>query len=112
MSTLERSMHGANADFLLHYMYYQDEYLSNRTGYSDSPNNRWEEIKALLDLSVAATGKAQQDIYNEIFNIVAEEAVYYPFLRRQQVTAYDSQELVGFKPLSTGGMYCLGTTIK
>ena len=112
MSTLERSMHGANADFLLHYMYYQNEYLSTRTGYADLTGNRWEEIKGLLDMSVAATGKAQQDIYNEIFNIVAEEAVYYPFLRRHQVTAYDASKVTGFTPLSTGGMYCLGTSMK
>ena len=112
MSTLERSLHGANADFLLNYMYYRDTYMNDRTGYSETPGNKWEEIKTLLNQAGAATGKQQQDLYNKCFNIAAEEAVYYPFLRRAQVTAYDAKQLNGFKPLPTGGMYCLGTTVK
>lgn len=112
MSTLERSLHGANADFLLNYMYYRDTYMNDRTGYCDLPGNKWEEIKTLLNEAGAATGKQQQDLYNKCFNIAAEEAVYYPFLRRAQVTAYDANNLIGFKSLPTGGIYCLGTTVK
>ena len=66
----------------------------------------------MLTLASAATGSDQQKLYNEWFDIAAEEAVYYPFLRRHQVTAYDKSALSDFRPLSTGGMYCLETSLK
>ena len=69
-------------------------------------------MKSLLTKASAATGTEQQKLYNECFDIAAEEAVYYPFLRRHQVTAYDKGALNNFRPLSTGGMYCLETTLK
>lgn len=112
MSTLERSLHGANADFLLNYMYFTDTYMKNRTGYADAPGNRWEEIKSLLSDGTSASGNELQKIYNKVFDIVAEEAVFYPFLRREQVTAFDKTVLNGFRGLPTGGIYCLETNLK
>ena len=62
--------------------------------------------------TISAKGNALQDLYNKVFDIVAEEAVYYPFLRRHQVTAYDKTIVNGFRGLPTGGMYCLETSLK
>lgn len=112
MSTYERSLHGANADFLLNNMYYTDTFMDKRTGYADTPGNRLGEIKSLLEDALGASGNELQDIYNQVFDIVAEEAVFYPFLRRDQVTAFDKTKVNGFRGLPTGGMYCLETTLR
>lgn len=86
--------------------------MKNRTGYADCPGNRWDEIKSLLESGIAATGNELQNIYNQVFDIVAEEAVFYPFLRREQVTAFNKNEVSGFRPLPTGGIYCLEASVK
>ena len=112
MSTYERSLHGANADFLLSNMYYTDTFMDKRTGYADTPGNRLGEIKSLLEDALGASGNELQDIYNQVFDIVAEEVVFYPFLRRDQVTAFDKTKVNGFRGLPTGGMYCLETTLR
>lgn len=112
MSTLERSLHGANADFLLNYIYFRDSYMNVRTGYSELPDNKWEELKQLITASAVSSDNDRQKIYKNCFDIIAEEAVYYPFVRKEQVTGFDSNKISGFKPISTGGIYCLGTTLK
>ena len=112
MSTLERSLYGANADWLLNYMYNNESIVKDRFAYSDAPGNRWEEIKSLLDSAFSASGEELQNFYNQVFDIVAEEAFFYPLLRREQVTGFDKNSVSDFRALSTGGMYCLGTELR
>ncbi|MDO5427212.1 MAG: hypothetical protein Q4F54_06170 [Coriobacteriia bacterium] len=112
MSTYERSLHGANADFLLNNMYYTENFMNKRTGYVDAPGNRLDEIRSLLEEALAASGNELQNLYNKVFDIVAEEVVFYPFLRREQVTAFDKSKVNGFRGLPTGGMYCLETRLR
>lgn len=111
MSTIERSLHGANADFLLNYIYIQGAFMHDRTGYASAEGNRFEEISNLIKQAASATGNEQQKLYNQVFDILADDVPLYPFLHREQVTGSDSKKVSGFQPISTGGIYALGTEL-
>lgn len=111
MTTIERSLHGANADFLLHYIYYQGPYMDTRTEYPSAEGSRFNEIKDLTDKAAEITGTEQQQIYNQIFDILADEVFLYPFIHREQITGSNSRKISGFSPISTGGIYVLGTEL-
>lgn len=85
--------------------------MEKRTEYSKAENNRYQELLDLIDLSASATGKDQQNIYNSIYDLLADEVPMYPFIHREQITAYDSKKVSGFTPISKGGIYLLGSEL-
>lgn len=111
LSTIERSLHGANADFLLNYIYIQGAYMHARTGYASAEGNRFDEITNLTKQAASATGSEQQKLYNQVFDIIAEDVPMYPIIHREQITGSDSGKVRGFQPISTGGIYIIGSEL-
>lgn len=111
LSTIDRSFHGANADFLLNFVYIQSDYMDKLTQYTSSENNKSSQILELMGKAMSATGQEQQKIYNQIFDILSDEVFMYPLIHKEQVTAYDSHKVSGFKNLSLGGLYLIGTNL-
>ena len=57
-----------------------------------------------------ADSSKQQSIWNECFDIIAENCPIYPLFHRETGTAYDSKKVEGFGPIGTTGLVFLGTT--
>lgn len=111
MTTIERSFHGANADFILNSVFVKPDYMERHTEYSISDGNKLQEIRGLIDQAAGLTGSEQQKVYNQAFDLIADECPIYPFIHREQVTAFNSKKVSGFTPISTGGLYLLGTEL-
>ena len=60
----------------------------------------------------ATSADEQQQKWNEVFDLVADELPLYPLFHRKAPTAWDGQTLVNFKPISVTGLYFsnVGTT--
>lgn len=111
ISTYERSFHAANADYLLNQLYYQNRYMQDITGYANLKDNQWSEIKKLIDEAANSESDSQQNIYKKVLDLVSQEVPAYPFVRKDQVTAYNTDSLEGFNSLSKGGLYLVGTKL-
>ena len=57
-----------------------------------------------------ATGDAQQELFNQCFDLLAEQVPLYPLMHRQVSTAWWPNLIAGFKPVTTTGLYFLGAS--
>lgn len=57
-----------------------------------------------------AAAADQQAIWNQCFDIIAEQVPIYPLFHREVGTAYVSEKLEGFAPISTTGLVFLDVT--
>jgi len=96
------SVFGSDPDLLMNWWYGDNVWTNTRTNWSDTAG--YSQLRALLDAGVQEEGDAQQQIWNEAFDLIAEEAVLYPLFHRKLPTAWSGQELVGFAPVPTTGL--------
>ncbi|MDN4480255.1 ABC transporter substrate-binding protein [Demequina muriae] len=103
------SVFGSDPDLLMNWWYGENVWTEGRTNWSDS--DEYAQLRTLLDSAVQEEGDAQQETWNEAFDLIAEEAVLYPLFHRKLPTAWNSDELVGFAPVPTTGLSFLGTGV-
>ena len=96
------SVFGSDPDLLMNWWYGDNVWTNTRTNWADSPE--YAELTALLDTAVQAEGDAQQESWNDAFDLLSEQAVLYPLFHRKLPTAWSSQELTGFQPVPTTGL--------
>ncbi len=96
------SVFGNDPDLLMNWWYGANVWTQTRTNWADSAE--YAQLRTLLDSAVQEEGDAQQDTWNEAFDLLAEQAVLYPLFHRKLPTAWSAQELVGFAPVPTTGL--------
>jgi peptide/nickel transport system substrate-binding protein len=96
------SVFGSDPDLLMNWWYGANVWTQTRTHFADMPE--YAELRALLDTAVQETGDAQQETWNQAFDLLAEQAVLYPLFHRKLPTAWSSESLVGFQPVPTTGL--------
>lgn len=96
------SVFGVDPDLLMNWWYGENVWTQTRTNWADSPE--YAELRTLLDGAVQQEGDEQQASWNDALDLIADEAVLYPLFHRKLPTAWNSQELVGFKPVPTTGL--------
>ncbi|WP_309104431.1 ABC transporter substrate-binding protein [Microbacterium sp.] len=96
------SVFGVDPDLLMNWWYGENVWTQTRTNWADSPE--YAELRTLLDGAVQQEGDEQQASWNDALDLIADEAVLYPLFHRKLPTAWNSQELVGFQPVSTTGL--------
>lgn len=104
------SVFGQDPDLLLNWWYGDNVWTQKRTQWKDSDG--YKKLHAEMDKAVKSEGKAQQDAWNNAFDIVADEVPLYPLFHRQVVTAYSPDKLDGFKPIGTTGLYFIDVAAK
>lgn len=103
------SVFGVDPDLLMNWWYGDNVWQSTRTNWADSPE--YAELTKLMDAAVQQTGDEQQQTWNQAFDLMAEQAVLYPLFHRKLPTAWSSQELIDFKPVSTTGLSFLNVGV-
>lgn len=104
------SVFGNDPDLLMNWWYGDNSWTQKRTFWKDSPE--YTKLHDLMDKAVAAEGSAQQDQWNQCFDLLAEQVPLYPLFHRQMPTAYYENMVSNFKAISTTGIDLLGAQPK
>ncbi|WP_448071478.1 ABC transporter substrate-binding protein [Georgenia yuyongxinii] len=96
------SVFGNDPDLLMRWWYGDNVWSESRYRWSDT--EEFAGLTALLDEAVQSEGDAQQEKWNEAFDLISEQVPLYPLLHRQLPTAWNSEVLPGFKPLPITGL--------
>ncbi|MFS0853531.1 ABC transporter substrate-binding protein [Microbacterium sp. 179-I 3D4 NHS] len=96
------SVFGSDPDLLMNWWYGDNVWTNTRTNWSDTED--YALLRELLGTAIQQEGDAQQETWNEAFDLLSDQAVLYPLLHRKLPTAWSSQELVGFQPVPTTGL--------
>ncbi|MFD4421201.1 ABC transporter substrate-binding protein [Agromyces sp. NPDC058484] len=96
------SVFGNDADILMRWWYGDNVWPNQRFNWADTPE--FAELTELLDTAVSQSGDEQQETWNQAFDLMSEEVPLYPLFHRKLPTAWNSEELVGFEPISMTGL--------
>lgn len=96
------SVFGNDPDLLMRWWFGDNVWPKDRFRWTDAPE--YAELTSLLDDAVRAQGEEQQELWNQAFDLIAEEAVLYPLFHRQLPTAWNSDTLTGFAPVPLTGL--------
>lgn len=102
------SCFGNDPDLLMTWWYGDNVWTQGRSCWKGTPE--WEQLQNLLQQGREAAAADQQSIWNQCFDIIAENCPIYPLFHRETGTAYISEKLEDFAPISTTGLVFLGTT--
>ncbi len=103
------SCFGNDPDLLMSWWYADNIWTQGRTCWKKA-EGRFNELQTLLQSAREATGSEQQDLWNQCFDIIAEEAPLYPLFHRELATGYQADKIEGFEPIATTGLVFLGAT--
>ena len=103
------SCFGADPDLLMNWWYGDNAWMKVRARWSESAE--WKQLTELMATALGQTGDEQQETWNKCFDLIAEQAVLYPVLQVQTVTASwrdtangDGVRIDNFKGIGTTGM--------
>lgn len=103
------SCFGNDADLLLSWWYGDNIWTQGRTCWKGT--EAWTKLQDLMqEAREASDASAQQDLWNQCFDILADEVPLYPLFHREVATAYQADKLEGFNPIATTGLVFLGAT--
>ena len=103
------SCFGNDPDLLMNWWYGDNVWTKGRSCWNST--SEWAELQTLLQNARQESDKSkQQSIWNDCFDIIAENCPIYPLFHRETGTAYDDKKLEGFTPIGTTGLVFLGAT--
>lgn len=102
------SCFGNDPDLLMTWWYGDNVWTQGRSCWKGT--EAWTQLQTLLQQGREAAPADQQAIWNQCFDIIAENVPIYPLFHREIGTAYVSEKLEDFAPISTTGLVFLGTT--
>lgn len=102
---------GNDPDILMGWWYNDNLWMNARTCWKVTSPDLWQELQDLMqEARESSDEKAQQEAWNQCFDIIAENCPLYPLYHQDMVTGYYESKLQGFEPISTTGLIFLGTT--
>lgn len=97
------SVFGNDPDLLMSWWYAADTWTDQRMHWKGSES--YDQVQELLEKSLSATDtSAQEDAWGELFDLLSEEIPLYPLFHRSVPTAWNSETLTDFKPISLTGL--------
>lgn len=102
---------GNDPDILMGWWYNDNLWMNGRTGWKETSEGLWDQLQDLMQQArETSDADAQQEAWNQCFDIIAENVPLYPLYHQDMVTGYYPEKLQGFEPISTTGLVFLGTT--
>ena len=101
---------GNDPDLLMNWWYGDNVWTQGRSCWAKAEGSRWSELQDLMQQAREATGDAQQELWNQCFDIIAEEAPIYALFHRQTGTGWQESMITGFEPIGTTGLVFLGAS--
>lgn len=103
---------GNDPDLLMSWWYGDNVWTKGRTCWQKADDGKWQELAALMQEAREADSSEQQAIWNDCFDLLAEQVPLYPLFHRKLATAYWEDKITGFEPISTTGLVFLGASAK
>lgn len=104
---------GNDPDLLMTWWYGDNIWTQGRTCWKKATDGKWAELQKLMQSArEEADAKKQQDLWNQCFDILAEQVPLYPLFHRAVATGYQSDKITGFQPIATTGLVFLGASVK
>ena len=104
------SVFGNDPDLLMNWWYGDNTWTHSRTQWFGSDG--YNKLHELLDAAVASEGEAQQDSWNQAYDLLSEEVPLYPPFHRNMITGYHADQLNNFVPIGTTGLNFIGASTK
>jgi len=101
------SCFGGDTDLLLNWWYGDNIWMQTRCAWNTS--DEWKKLNGLMAEALEKSGDEQQECWNQVFDIIAEECVLYPVLQVITPTASWS-ETVSPAGTAVQGFSGIGTT--
>ncbi len=102
------SVFGNDPDLLMNWWYGDNIWTQKRTFWAGDA--KCDELHALMQSAVEASGEEQQKLWNQCFDLLAEQVPLYPLLHRQITTGWYADKLAGFEPIGTTGLDFVGVS--
>ena len=100
---------GNDPDLLMTWWYGDNIWTQGRSCWAGTPE--WEQLQELMQQArEESDATKQQDIWNQCFDIIAENVPLYALFHRDTATGYAADKMEGFAPIPTTGLLFLGTT--
>ncbi|MDO5528946.1 MAG: ABC transporter substrate-binding protein [Paracoccus sp. (in: a-proteobacteria)] len=96
------SVFGNDPDILMQWWYGDNIWPTTRYRWAGS--DEYAQLTTILGEALELEGNAQQEKWNEAFDLLSENVPLYPLFHRQLPTAWNADELVGFQPVPTTGL--------
>ncbi len=103
---------GNDPDLLMTWWYGDNVWTRGRSCWKKQEGGRWAELQELMQQAREATEGAQQSLWNQCFDIIADEAPLYPLFHRKLATGYQPKMIEGFEPIATTGLVFLGAKVR
>ena len=104
---------GNDVDLLLSWWYSDNVWTQGRSYWKFADDSSFEKFQGLLQQARESANPAeQQDLWNQCFDILADEVPLYPLFHRQLATGWRADLIDGFKPLATTGLLFLDAAAK
>lgn len=98
------TVYGPDADLLLRWYYYGDQWMVNRARWNDPARG---QLTALIDKAAAQSGAKQKTTWKQAFDLAADELPLYPLYHTKVITGSNPSALTHFHGASTTGLYFL-----
>ena len=96
---------GNDPDLLMSWWYGDNTWTRGRSCWAKAADGKWKELQELMqEAREEADEKAQQELWNQCFDIIAEYCPLYPLFHREVATGYWADKIAGFKPIATTGL--------
>lgn len=101
---------GNDPDLLMSWWYGDNIWTQGRSCWKLAGDGKFDELQTLMQQAREATGSEQQELWNQCFDLIAEQVPLYALFHREVATGYQSAQISGFEPISTTGLVFLGAS--
>ena len=105
------SRFGRDPDLLLSWWYGDNVWTRGRSCWARDPRGSFDTLQGLLQAARAASGDERQELWNQCFDIIADEVPLYGLFHRKLATGWQPDAVKGFRPISVAGLDFLGCTV-
>ncbi|MEG0477013.1 MAG: ABC transporter substrate-binding protein [Raoultibacter sp.] len=96
------SVFGNDPDLLMNWWYGDNTWTQKRTQWKGS--DKFTELHKLMQSAIETSGDAQQKLWNQCFDLLADQVPLYPLFHRKVSTAFFAEKLDGYAPIGTTGL--------
>lgn len=104
------SVFGPDPDIALRWWYGSDTWTDKRMHWKGQDS--YKKMQSLMDAAIKQTGNAQQQTWNQAFDLASEAVPLYPLFHRKSTTGFDGETLTGFKPIALTGLSFIDVATK
>ena len=106
------SCFGNDPDLLMSWWYGDNVWTRGRSCWARDASGSFATMQVLLQQARESAGAERQELWNQCFDIIADEVPLYGLFHREIATGWQSNHIDGFRPLGTAGLDFLGCSVK